>query len=225
MKEYILFLVLLLNSSVFASITFRESGDLDTTTYHWAIHIYDGEVEQTVVNFMKCKAKTTNTYDSSILNIVGKDVEIEMIWMYNNSTVNIREGNITKFCTTRNSSTLNIDGGDIAGLASHNSSVINIKGKNRQDFWLQAYDNSNINVYGYDMYKRRTGGKWGYGFIAGRWRDQTPFHLDMWHTDTYDRVNACFIPEPVTSALLGIGCMILLRRRRKRQLRQLVQRC
>ena len=86
-------------------------------------------------------------------------------------------------------------------ISTRGTSVLNIYGGRMPDRWLNAIDNSRVNLYVRSFNYLPAGD----GRITGFWADNTFFGLDLNGSETYSHINIQIVPEPSTLALLGIG--------------------
>jgi hypothetical protein len=95
------------------------------------------------------------------------------------------------------SSTTDIFGGEILG-------------------YLCAEDFSIVNIYGYGFQYDPYGGSQNGGQLAGFWLDDTAFTIDFLDSIPVDSTyydHVYLVPEPTTLLLLGLGVLVLRRRR------------
>lgn len=59
------------------------------------------------------------------------------------------------------------------------------------------------------------------GLLTGHWADSTPFAIEIAGTNTYPYIKTVVVPEPASLAILGVGAvMALIRRPRKNRMPQ-----
>ncbi|GEM_PF-1244602 len=159
--------------------------------------------------------------DSSTVDISGGEVGEFRAW--DSSTVDISGGEVS-FLNTRNSSTVDISGGEVDGLGAGGSSTVDISGGSVDE--LGAWDRSTVTLIGYD-FEALDGLELdeveiingvpqyevtGTGTLKGTWFGETEsWTIDIGWNDETATIMA--IPEPATLALLGLGGLVLLRRR------------
>lgn len=129
-------------------------------------------------------------YNDVTLDIFGGD--IYYVFAFDSTITNWYDGQMTYFVSNDNS-IANIYGGILFGLGSG--------------------ENSQINLYAYDIQHHLTGGHWDSGWVEGRYfMTNRHFEFDLWGQDTYSHIN--IVPEPATILLLGLGSIIVIRKRR-----------
>jgi len=154
---------------------------------------------------------------------------------YNNSRLSISDGIISKLMVPNDDATVDVSGGGLYAMEALGQSVISISGGTFSDHvWarnsstlnmtggaaskLRAYENSTITIHGYDF--RTTGGLvldgesvLGTGVLTGKWMDGTAWVMSIETNQAGATILA--VPEPGTLALLGLGGLAAIRRRRK----------
>ena len=132
-----------------------------------------------------------NYGESAIYNDVKLDIfggDILHVYAFNSTTTNWYEGQMYYFL-------------------AHDNSVVNIYGGGLL-IGLGAGDNSQVNLYAYDIQYHLTGGHWDDGWIEGRYLvTNNYFAFDLWGQDTYSHIRT--VPEPTTLFLLGLGGLLL----------------
>ncbi len=150
------------------------------------------------------------------VNIYGDDTIVDMFdfaWVlnvttHNESTFNVYGGMIDGLLTCSDSSFINIDDGDLGtitveefGNVDIHSGVINA---------LSATGGS-INLYAYDITYDPTGGYFGEGELTGRYYKNDNFFAYDLHEGVYPYIT--IIPEPATFLLVGLGGLLLRKRK------------
>jgi len=171
---------------------------------------------------------------------------VDGIGTHNASTLNISGGNASTV-EALDFSTINVTGGNIYGLMSRNNGIITLSGDAyvgslvAYDFgtilinsglidFLSAAGNGKINlyggkindslsvgestivnIYGNDLVKIQTGGRFGFGYVHGFWHGSEEFTIDLTGSDTYSHIN--LVPEPMSLLLFGCSAIILRRKR------------
>ena len=187
------------------------------------VYIYN---DDTIVDMLGGDVDGIGTYDASTVNVSGGHVNTLATLEF--STANVSDGFVYGLIASdhsivnlfgnadlfaplvRNFGTLNMTGGTVDHLGAIDSGIINLYGGIISDRLISS-DSSVVNIYGYDLLKTNTGGKYDYGQVSGFWADGTSFTIDLNGFETYSHIN--LIPEPYSLILLGLGGLILRRRR------------
>jgi hypothetical protein len=143
-----------------------------------------------------------NAHDSSSVDIIGPGMGI--LNAYDSSSANISEGGYVFQIYAYNSSSVNVfSGGEeymvfppMVSLYAFDSSTVKLYG---QDFQLGA---------GLSLDGKRI---LGTGLLSGEWMNGRPWKMNIAGNDPSATI---LVPEPATVALLGIGGLVFLRRRR-----------
>jgi len=186
--------------------------------------VYDTPPSRTTVTMIGGIVGRMETFDSSVLNITDGDISI--LHAYDFSTVNASGGYIHS-PTAWDSSTINISGTfNAVEVGATATGIVNVMGGSMKAIagWggvINLYggtvtDNMHavsgwVNVFGYDLEKSSTGGKYGYGYVSGFWNDGTALTIDIGSSGTYSHIN--LVPEPASLILLTLGSLIIRRRR------------
>ena len=188
--------------------------------YNSTINIFNGGLTNLVadndstVNISGGVLTRLYTNENSEINI--SNGILGMITTYNNSTVEFSGGSVTKSFSVQDSSTLNITGGVLHNLYPRNHSIVNISGGTVD--WFEAHDSGTTILSGYD-FELSKGLSWdvdgqtilGSGLLTGKWFDDTSFTLSVVIHDPTATIMA--IPEPATLLLLGLGGLVLRKRK------------
>ncbi|MHC4625134.1 MAG: PEP-CTERM sorting domain-containing protein [Planctomycetota bacterium] len=143
-----------------------------------------------VVNMTGGTADHGSALESGILNVFGGIIS-DGIGADYTGTLNM-SGGVTEAANFRGEATANLYGGTISDS-------------------LIATEDSLVNIFGYDLVLTSWGGSYGYGQVYGYWLDDTPFMIELNGAETYTHIN--LIPEPGSLALLGLGALLLRRKR------------
>ncbi len=172
-------------------------------------------LNSSTVNISGGYLENINAYDRSTVNISGGSNS----WLdaSGNATINISGGDIVSFFAVENS-IVNISGGSFDAIVTDDSSIMNISGGNISQF-LRVTGDSTVIFDGYDFILGE-GLSWdidsqiilGTGILTGKWFDDTSFVIPI--LDNASTATIMAIPEPTTVALLGLGVVGVLRKRR-----------
>jgi hypothetical protein len=135
-----------------------------------------------------------NAIDSSVVNISGGSVN-SYLYAYEYSVVNISGGFIANL-KVWNSSEVDISGGQVDNLCACDSSLVTFHGR---DFLAS----DGLFLYGDRVL--------GTGLLSGEWMDGTPWAMSIGYHDPTATIWA--IPEPATLFLLGLGAVMLRRKK------------
>lgn len=128
--------------------------------------------------------------------------------IYNSVTLDIFGGHITRLAAFDTTYTNWYDG-DMKVLWVRDDSIVNIYGGDLDE--MAAIENGQINLYAYDVVHTTTGGHYGIGQVMGYYLDDMYFCFDLGNLETYSHINV--VPEPTTIILLGIGGILVIRRK------------
>ena len=161
-----------------------------------------------------------NVSDHSAVNISGGSVDSLKCedWCTVNITGGYRSRALAKHAP------VNISGGrasfgpighDTWSSEDNNSHLYISGGQILGSIWLDG--NSTADIYGYGFSYDPYGGQSNGGQLMGFWQDHVPFSidfLDFFGNHSYDHAVLHEIPEPATLLLLGLGMVLLHRKRR-----------
>lgn len=137
----------------------------------------------------------TGIYDASIANINGG--EFSSIYAYDNSVVNITGGEIRSLDSDGNSNII-LSGGAVTYLRI---SILNLA-----DDWATVTFICDLDSLVIDIMNVED------GIISGNWLDGTSFEMGIIRPEmTLEHIN--FIPEPTTLGLLGLGGLLIRRKK------------
>jgi len=153
----------------------------------------------------------------SNVNIYGNDTVVDMFggWVgnlttHNQSIFNVYGGSVDFLLTSSDSSFINIDDSiDIGTITVEEFGTVDIHSGSINA--LSATGGS-INLYAYDITYDPTGGSFGEGELTGRYYKNDNFFAYDLHEGVYPYITV--IPEPATFLLVGLGGL-LLRKKRK----------
>jgi hypothetical protein len=164
-----------------------------------------------VILFLVCRLQADTTWTTGYHEINDGDIYGE-IWMYNDCTLNIFGGTISRVAAYDTTFT-NWYGGQMYELWAKENSIVNIYGgqlssPNGNPGFAWFADQSIVNLYAYNVTYTSTGGVYGGGLVTGRYYfDNSSFIFDLYASETYSHVN--IVPEPATFLLLALSGMFL----------------
>jgi len=204
---------------------FTEDGVIQDGDEYRYVDIYDTPPGRTTVSMFGGSVIRSIAYDSSVLNFTGGAISI--LYAHDFSTINASGGYIHSptawdYSTINISGTfnavevgaapagiVNVMGGTMKAIAG-DGGVINLYGGTVTDSIHGMGGGGWVNVFGYDLEKRSTGGKYGYGYVSGFWNDETAFKIDLYGQGTYNHIN--LIPEPGSLILFALGALLIKRK-------------
>jgi hypothetical protein len=208
---------------VFGSVC-NVQADLPTARFYDDGIIQDGDGYLQAYSYNQAKVDMLGGFvqggfwvrDSSTLNMYGGSIGY-MLDVRDTSTANIFAGTIMYGLTSEESSLVNVFGGTLGYMNGYGSPTINVSGGGiLDDVAVQSDFDGEINIYGYDFFYDPDGGNWNGGQLTGVWENSKPFSMDFRNVGgktTYDYVVLHVIPEPVTILLLGLGLVVVRKRR------------
>lgn len=185
------------------------------------VHIYDTLPNHTTVNMYGGFFDVMYTHNESTLNVYGGRTEI---LAFDNSKINISSGilsganaydnGIVNFSGSSESrylatsgGTVNMTGGIVDSLRAGDSGTIYLSGGLITD---DISASSTINIYGHDLFKTASGGRFGNGLVWGYLTDNSYICVDLYNAEAYDHIN--LIPEPASMLLLSLGFLLVKQR-------------
>ena len=202
---------------------FTEDGVIQDGDEYRYVDIYDTPPGRTTVSMLGGSVNGLIAYDSSVLNFTGGTISI--LYAHDFSTINVSGGYIhTPFAwdystinisgtfnavevSTTGEGIVNVIGGTMKSVAVWGG-VVNLYGGTITD---TVHDVGGwVNVFGHDLEKSSTGGKYGYGYVSGFWNDKTAFTIDLYGQGTYSHIN--LIPEPGSLVLFALGTLLIKRK-------------
>jgi len=226
-KLSILAVVLLFSASqtyaVLQDKIFTSDGVIREGNEYRNVDIYDTHPVRTTVSMSGGSVNRLIAYDSSVLNFTGGT--ISGLYAHDFSTINVSGGFIHSPMAW-DYSTINISGSfNAVEVGATATGIVNVMGGTMEAIagWggvISLYggtvtDNIHavggwVNVFGYDLEKSSTGGKYGYGYVGGFWNDGTALTIHLGGSGTYSHIN--LVPEPATLMLLALGGILLRKR-------------
>ncbi|MHC4478554.1 MAG: hypothetical protein ACYTEL_23200 [Planctomycetota bacterium] len=206
--------------------TFTSSGQILPGEEWNNVSIYN---DTTVVDMLGGFVDSMGTHDASRLNVFdgyvntldalessGVDVsggDVHGLHAWNHALVNFSGDASAVTMGARNAGIVTMSGGTADYVGAIDSGVLNLYGGVVGEA-LSLVDSSVANIFGYDLLKTDSGGKYGYGQVTGFWLDHTGFAIDLNGAETYDHVN--LIPEPSSVLFLAGGLLMVRRKTRSR---------
>lgn len=225
MKKLVMVLLLLgMGTLVLAagSKTFNSSGQILDGEEWTGVYIYGDDTVVDMFGGFVDQAKMYNgstfnlqggssltlAYDTSTVNVSGG---AHSVLGYDFSTINVTPGADLYTFRVADSSTAHVLGGDLIIVAGRGSGVAHVHQCDSLTS-LHFEDSSVAYLYGSNLYKTETGGRFGFGYAAGLWENGTAFTVAFTDAETYAHV--VLVPEPMTGLLVTIG-IVYARRYRK----------
>lgn len=172
------------------------------------------------VNFYGGKTyNQVHVHDSSILNVFD-DTDggwgLNGITSYDTSEINITGGYIVNDVIAGGDSIVNISDGLVHEIDTFDNSEIHVYGG--EVIFFSGSGSSTMNIYGYDFQYIPDGSIYsGHHLLTGFFEDGTEFNINIYNQSqadlSYDHIVTHVIPEPTTLLLLGLGKVMLRRKR------------
>lgn len=205
-------LVFFINVNILSTpidITFTENGFIRVEDDYDDVFVYG---DTTTVDMDGGKVCFLHNYDQSTTNISGGVIAYAQT--YDQSTINISCGLVHEPRAWYDG-TINVTGGECWNVEV-GGGEFNISGGQITGWIYAPTSGSVVNIYGYGFeYDPHYSPN-----LKGFWQDGTPFGIDFKETTpgggnahTYDKVVLHIIPEPSTLLLLGLGAVMLRRKR------------
>jgi len=171
-------------------VDFYHDAVIDEGDIYDIVSVYDTPPDLTTVDTYGGSIESLRTYDSSTANIYGGEIWIDP-QSYNSSTINIYGGSlICQSIIVWDSAILNIYGGDLnVGNAPYFS------------------ESSEVNIHGYGFSYD------GVRHLTGFLTDGSSFIFNELSPSRYSHINLIVMPEPTTLLLVGLGCLLIRKRR------------
>ena len=195
----------------------------DTIFDDGQIHNIDFEIDDN----LGIRDNTSGT--PTIVNLVADGIVTSMVLVYDNSTFNLAGGRVDNYILTSNNSHVNISSGSIAyDLRGNDNSVFTISGGAIGDDLLVNHNNQTLitggsiggelDVYGDSVVTiEGTGFNYAYGeitnptgILTGTLANGDPIDNRFY---VHDNAQIVLVPEPTTLLLLGLGGLMLRRKR------------
>ena len=198
-------------AEVSALVVYDSGGEHDIDFEIGTISIRDSSSgNPTIVNLVAdgVARSVVLLYDNSIFNIAGGRVD-SFIYAYNNGQVNVSDGNIWSSLSACNNTVLTISGGWIEVVELFDDNQTLMTGGSIGET-VDVFDDSILTIEG-------TGFNYPYGTIAdpegiltGTFFNGDPIDIGFY---VHDNASIVLVPEPATLLLLGLGGLILRRRK------------
>jgi len=189
-----------------------------------SVRIYN---DDTLVNMLGGLVDQMQTYDASMLNVAGGEIynlytresssanifggSVGGVFTWDHATTNLYDGgSVSSLGARGQSGVVNMTGGSVEYLGSIESGTLNLYGGCITDS-LYCSDFAVVNIFGYDLVKTSSGGRYGYGQVHGIWFDDTSFMIDLNGSETHSHIN--LIPEPSSLVLFTLGVLLIKRKR------------
>ena len=164
-----------------------------------------------------------DVYNDAVVDMY--EFSINYLDLYDNSIFNLHDGQIDNGIYTGNFSTLNVSVGYSGYILAESSGTVNISSGITTTIF--AYDNSTVHLTGGDIVRLDAPGInayihiYGYEFsidsednLTGYWPDGTPLDVHLMRRQFYgDHYVLHEIPEPHSLLFIGIGSVVLRRRK------------
>jgi len=186
------------------------------------VNIYN---DDTVVDMLGGSADWIATHDGSTLNVSDGSAEVAG---FDYSSINISGGSlsgaeatnyatvefygngISTFLAASDFGTATMTGGVVGWVGAADGGTLNLHGGLISDS-LSASGSAVVNIYAYDFRYEPGAGNLDGGQITGVWFNGSGFTIDLYGAGTYARINV--VPEPCALLLLGVGALLVRRRR------------
>jgi hypothetical protein len=112
--------------------------------------------------------------------------------------------------STWGTSVTNLYGGEMAALWTSAESVVQYR--SGEFDYISASDSSVVFLYAYDVTHDPLGGINRQGYVEGFfYENDEPFGFSCWNVPTWEHIE--IVPEPATLGLLGLGAIIIRKRK------------
>ena len=154
-------------------------------------------------------------YDNAQLTVTGGKID-NRLQLYETSKAEISGGWVNALYL-ESSTRADLQSGAFINtyISTRGTSVLDIFGGRMPDRWLNATDQSNVNMYVRSFSYLPAGD----GRITGIWADNASFGVDLNGSETYSHISIHIVPEPSPLILLCAGAISILAyvwRRQKR---------
>ncbi len=181
----------------------------------------DGGFHELDYEVPRNRTEGVQVYDSESGDITtltvsdGANVVSGFLGAFDNSHVTVQGGVIAWGLVADDHSTIDVAGGDMGWVAASSEGKVTITGGTMG--WIEVYESGVIEIYGTDF-------NYGYGeltelngLLTGILATGEVLNSRFWRGDEEENIlpgSIVLIPEPATVLLLGIGAVLLRRRRR-----------
>lgn len=166
----------------------------------------------------------TKLYGTSVANISGGDIDV--IYSYDDSILNISRGKAGVDALAYNNSVVNMSGGTTGSYFIDNNSRVNLSGGEMNGIFLRddatfiisggsinyikSYQYSNVLKH-ITFFCDVDSVSYSGNLLTGNWLDGNSFSITLNDQSSYDSVysNIEFITEPATLLLVAIGALVL----------------
>lgn len=153
-------------------------------------------------------AQADTVWTSGHHDILPGDVYAE-IWMYDDATATMLGGDVYKV-ETFGQSAFDMLGGHMDLLYVHDNTTIDIYAGSLGA--LGVVDDGSVQLYAYDVIYYPTGGGYDRGWVEGKYLlNDLAFSFDLDDLSTFSHISV--VPEPTTLLLMGLGGLLLRKRR------------
>jgi len=131
------------------------------------------------------------------------------VFLRNDATLDFVGGAMGQLSTWGTSVT-NLDGGEMAALWTSAESVVQYR--SGEFDYISASHSSLVFLYAYDVTYDPLGGINRQGYVEGfLYKNDEPFGFSCWNVPTWEHIE--IVPEPATLALLGLGAIVIRKRK------------
>lgn len=199
---------------------FTSSGEILDGEEWNNVSIYN---DDTIVDMLGGDVESIGTYDASTINVTGGHVmtlgalefstanvsggEVYSLSAWDSAKVNFsNDASVFSLGSGGDFGTVNMTGGSTEYLRAGDFGNINLYAGLVTDS-LNAWDFATVNIFGYDLVKTSSGGRYGCGQVYGFFADGSSFTIEFSTFETYSHIN--LIPEPGSLILFAFGCVLV----------------